>query len=134
MSLPSKEEVVSDEAPAQSKAARFSLIALLAELAGGVVVGLLLARLGGYLGALAGQGSKAEFVVIGAVVGTFLGYILGVAAGLSLAGRLLRQRGSFWRALVGSIGGGVLVALLAEPLQLNQSTRVLAFAVFFVAL
>jgi hypothetical protein len=102
---------------------------------GGVVVGLLLARLGGYLGALAGRGGEAEFADLArAVLGTFLGYIFGVAAGLSLAGRLLRQRGSFWLALAGSILGGVLVALLAEPLRLNQSTRVLAFAVFFVAL
>ena len=126
---------MSDEAPAQSRAARLSVVALLAELAGGVAVGLLLARLGGYVGALAGRGGAAEFAdLVGAVVGTFLGYIVGVAAGLSLAGRLVGQRGSFWLALAGSILGGVLVALLAEPLRLNQSTRVLAFAVFFVAL
>ena len=126
---------MSDEAPARSRTVRFSVGALLAELAGGVVAGLLLARLGGYLGALAGRGGEAEFAdLVGAVLGTFLGYIVGVAAGLSAVGRLLGQRGSLWLALAGSILGGVLVALLAEPLRLNASTRVLAFAVFFVAL
>src|SRR5262245_22559588 len=134
-SLPFEEEVMSDEAPARSRTTRFSIVAVLVELAGGVVVGLLLARLGGYVGALVGRGGEAEFAdLVGAVIGTFLGYIVGVAAGLSLAGRLVGQRGSFWLALAGSILGGVLVALLAEPLRLNRSTQVLAFAVFFVAL
>jgi hypothetical protein len=126
---------MSDEAPTRSRTAGLNVKALLAELAGGIVVGLLLAWLGGLLGAQVGRGGEAQFAeVVGAVLGTFLGYIVGVAAGLSVAGRLLGQRGSFWLALAGSILGGVLVALLAEPLRLNQSTRLLAFAVFFVAL
>jgi hypothetical protein len=123
---------VSDEALA--RAAGLNLKALLAELAGGVVVGLLIAWLGGRLGALAGRGGEAQFAdLVGAVLGTFLGYIVGVPAGLSMLGRLLGQHGSLWLALAGSILGGVLVALLAEPLGLNQSTRVLAFAVFFAS-
>jgi hypothetical protein len=67
-------------------------------------------------------------------LGVFLGYIVGVPVGMALAGRLLGQRGSFWLALAGSILGGVLVALLAEPLRLNASTRVLSFSLFFVVL
>jgi hypothetical protein len=126
---------MSDEAPARSGVARLGVVALLAELAGGVVVGLGMAWLGGRLGALLGRGGQAEFAdLIGAVLGTFLGYIVGVAAGVSVVGRLLGRRGSLWPALAGSILGGVLVALLAEPLRLNQSTRVLSFAVFFAAL
>jgi hypothetical protein len=115
--------------------AAFSIKALLAELAGGIVAGLLLARLGGLAGAALGRGSPNQFGdLIGALLGTFAAYIVGVAAGLSIAGRLLKQRGSFWLALLGSILGGVLVALLAEPLRLNQSTEVLGFAVFFMSL
>jgi hypothetical protein len=122
-------------APNTSRSSIRSVGVIVAQLAGGVGVGLLLAWLGGRLGALAGRGGEAEFAdLIGAVLGTFLGYIVGVASGVALAGRLLGQRGSFWLALAGSILGGVLVALLAEPLRLNTSTRVLSFAVFFVAL
>ncbi|MFL5801688.1 MAG: hypothetical protein ACJ8CR_08085 [Roseiflexaceae bacterium] len=115
--------------------APLSVKALLAELAGGIVAGLLLSRLGGLAGAALGSSNGSEFGdLIGAVLGIFAGYIVGVAAGLSIAGHLLKQRGSFWLALLGSLLGGVLVALLAEPLRLNQSTAVLSFAVFFVAL
>src|SRR5262245_33848705 len=126
---------MSDEAPARPGIARRGVVSLLAELIGGIAVGLGMAWLGGRLGALAGRGGQAELGdLIGAVLGTFLGYIVGVAAGVSVAGRLLGRRGSFWLALAGSILGGVLVALLAEPLRLNQSTRVLSFALFFAAL
>jgi hypothetical protein len=126
---------MSDEAPTRPWTARLGVVALLAELVGGIAVGLLAAGLGGRLGALAGRAGAGEFAdLIGAVLGTFLGYIVGVAAGVAVAGRLLRRRGSFWLALAGSILGGVLVALLAEPLRLNQSTRVLSFSLFFVAL
>ena len=126
---------MSDQAPVPADVARRSAAALLAELVGGVAAGLALAWLGGRLGALAGRGSQAEFAdLVGAVLGTFLGYIVGVAAGVALAGRLLGRRGSLWLALAGSVLGGVLVALLAEPLRLNQSTRVLSFALFFAAL
>jgi hypothetical protein len=126
---------MNDEAPARSSAARLGVVGLLAELAGGIVIGLGMAWLGGRMGALLGRGGQAEFAdLIGAVLGTFLGYIVGVPAGVSVAGRLLGRRGAFWLALAGSILGGVLVALLAEPLRLNQSTRVLSFSLFFAAL
>ena len=126
---------MSDEAPARSGAARRSIVALPAELAGGIAVGLAAAWLGGRLGALVGRGGQAEFAdLAGIVLGIFLGYILGVPVGISAVGRLLGRRGSFWLALAGSILGGVLVALLAEPLRLNQSTRVLSFSLFFAAL
>jgi hypothetical protein len=125
---------MSDEAPTRPWTARRGVVALLAELAGAVAVGLAAAWLGGRLGALAGRGGQAEFAdLVGAVLGTFLGYIVGVAIGVSVAGRLLGRRGSPWLALAGSVLGGVLVALLAEPLRLNQSTRVLAFSLFFAA-
>jgi hypothetical protein len=126
---------MSGEAPARSGVARRRVVALLAELVGGVVLGLAAAWLGGRLGALVGRGGQGQFAdLVGAVLGTFLGYIVGVAAGVALAGRLLGRRGSIWLALAGSILGGVLVALLAEPLRLNQSTRVLSFSLFFAAL
>ena len=133
--MPYEEEAMSDEAPVRSGAAWRSVVALLAEVAGGVVVGLGAAWLGGRFGALVGRGGQGEFAdLVGAVLGTFLGYIVGVAVGVALAGRLLGRRGSIWLALAGSILGGVLVALLAEPLRLNQNTRVLSFSLFFAAL
>jgi hypothetical protein len=107
----------------------------MAELAGGIVAGLLLAWLGGLGGAALGSSSTNIFGdLIGALLGTFAGYVVGVAAGLSIAGRLLKQGGSFWLALLGSTLGGVLVALLAEPLRLNQNTSLLGFSLFFAAL
>jgi len=112
-----------------------SIKALLAELAGGIVAGLLLARLGGLAGAALGRGSATEFGdLVGVILGVFVAYIVGVAAGIAITGRLLKQRGSFWLALLGSILGGVLVVLLAEPLRLNQSTATLSFALFFASL
>jgi hypothetical protein len=113
------EATLSGETVDKARRVPLSIKALLAELAGGIIIGLLLARLGG---------------LAGVILGVFVAYIVGVAAGLSIAGRLLRQRGSFWLALLGSILGGVLVVLLAEPLRLNQSTAVLSFAVFFASL
>jgi hypothetical protein len=109
--------------------------ALLAESLGGIAVGLLVSRLGGLLGAALGSNSSNMFGdLIGSIIGIFVGYVIGVAIGLAVAGRLLRQRGSFWLALLGSILGGALVVLLAEPLRLNSSTNLLSYSFFFGAL
>jgi integral membrane sensor domain MASE1 len=124
---------LSDDTPAKPRLQDRLLVALLAELAGGVVLGLLLARLGGLVGAWLGRGGATTFAdLVGAILGTFLGYIAGVALGMYGAARLLRRRGSFWLGLLGALLGGVLVALLAEPLALNRTTAVLSFAVFFI--
>jgi hypothetical protein len=126
---------VNDDMPAETRPAGRRIRALLAELVGGALVGLVLARAGGFAGAAIGRGNASEFGdLIGAVLGTFLGYIMGVAIGVAGAGRLVGQRGSFGLALLESIVGGVLIALLAEPLRLNQNSSLLSFAVFFASL
>jgi hypothetical protein len=123
---------VSDNA----RSSGINLKALLAELAGGCGAGLLLARGGGLAGAWIGRsGAPGWGDLIGAILGLFLGYLIGVPIGLALVGRLLKQRGSFWLALLGSILGGALVGLLAAPLlRLNENTALLSFAVFFAGL
>jgi hypothetical protein len=116
-------------------------VALLAELVGGVALGLLLARGGGLLGAALGRGDASQFGdLVGALLGIYCGYVLGVPLGVAGAGRLLKQPGSFWLALLGSILGsvlggllgGLLRLLLADRLQPGQALLPLALA-FFVA-
>jgi hypothetical protein len=116
--------------PEGARARSLNIKALLAESLGGIAVGLLVSRLGGLLGAALGSNND----LIGSIIGIFVGYVIGVAIGLAVAGRLLRQRGSFWLALLGSILGGALVVLLAEPLRLNSSTNLLSYSFFFGAL
>jgi uncharacterized membrane protein len=121
--------------PEGARARSLNIKALLAESLGGIAVGLLVSRLGGLLGAALGSNSSNMFGdLIGSIIGIFVGYVIGVAIGLAVAGRLLRQRGSFWLALLGSILGGALVVLLAEPLRLNSSTNLLSYSFFFGAL
>jgi hypothetical protein len=121
--------------PEGTRARSLNIKALLAESLGGIAVGLLMSRLGGLLGAVLGSNSSNIFsFLIGTIIGIFVGYVIGVAIGVAVAGRLLRQRGSFWLALLGSILGGALVALLAEPLRLNSSTNLLSYSFFFGAL
>jgi hypothetical protein len=122
--------------PEGARARSLNIKALLAESLGGIAVGLLVSRLGGLLGAALGSTNSNNMFgdLIGSIIGIFVGYVIGVAIGLAVAGRLLRQRGSFWLALLGSILGGALVLLLAEPLRLNSSTNLLSYSFFFGAL
>ncbi len=126
---------MSGETPEKARLAPLNIKALLAEAAGGIAVGLLLSRVGGYAGAAMVRGNAEGFGdLVAAILLAYAGYIVGVAGGMALAGRMLRQHGSFWLALLGSFLGGVLVLLLAEPLRLNQSTTILSFAIFFASL
>jgi hypothetical protein len=121
--------------PQREPSARGTVSAISVELLGGVIAGLLLAGLGGLLGAQLGRASSSGWGdLIGAVLGAWLGCLIGVAAGMSIAGRLLAQRGSPWLALLGSFIGGTLALLLAEPLRLNQHPALLASAVLIAAL
>ena len=47
------------------------------------------------------------------------GYLVGVPLGVVVVGRLRKQRGSAWLALIASLLAGALVVALAEPLRLN---------------
>lgn len=99
---------------------------ILIETAGGAVVGLLIGLLGAWIGrTLGGLPNNGWGDLVGALTGAGLGYVLGVAAGVNLAGRYLKQAGSFWFALLGSVIGGGLVLLLAQPLRLNEMPGVL---------
>jgi hypothetical protein len=132
---------VSDTTPARPRLRDRRAVALLAELGGGVIVGLLLSRGGGSLGALGGRAVEPSFGdLVGALLGIYSGYVLGVPLGVAGVGHLFKQRGSFWLALLGSILGsilgsllgGLLRLLLAGQLQPNQALLPLALA-FFVA-
>jgi hypothetical protein len=108
---------------------------LLAELVGGIAVGLLCAWGGGRLGAIIGRSSPTGWGdLVGAVLGIFFGYVVGVTLGVYAAGRLLKRPGSFWLALAGSILGGALAALLVVLLRLNQNTSLFGYALFFGSL
>jgi hypothetical protein len=131
---PSDEEAKpsAEETPAPAKADGFNITALLAECAGGIVVGLLCSQIGGRIGAVIGATSTNPFGdLIGAIIGTFIAYIFGATLGIVLVGYYLKQGGSAWRASLGSILGGSLVVFLAEPLRLNRSTTLLSYSIFF---
>jgi uncharacterized membrane protein len=98
------------------------LIETVAGVVGGLLIGLPCALIGRMLGGLLNNGWSD---LVGALLGAALGYVLGVAAGVSLADRYLKQAGSFWFALLGSVIGGGLVLLLAQPLRLNEMPGVL---------
>jgi hypothetical protein len=89
-----------------------SALAILAEIGGAIVGGAVLAALfylgGGILFSGAGLGMGLLTVQILAAI---LGFGVGAAAGVALAGHLLGQRGSPWLALLGSVLVGVVMAL-----------------------
>ena len=61
-----------------------------------------------------------DLAAIGPILlGLISGYILGVAAGAYLTLKIFKQNASFWRALLGSVSGGVLLIILAFPAGLN---------------
>ena len=74
------------------------------------------------VGAIAGVGIGLLFQATGWALQLGMGMLLvmvyaaavGAAAGVALAGRALRQGGSFWLALAGSIIGALLIVVLAR--------------------
>ena len=108
---------------------------LLVELLCGALIGFLLALTGGWVGPwLTGRVSNGWNDLIASILGAFAGYMLGASLGVVVGGRLLGQQGVAWRAVLGSVLGGVAVMLLAEPLRLNRDSSVLMVSFALVAL
>ena len=82
--------------------------------------------------AVAERGRRSDLV--GSVLGVLAGYALGAPLGVIAAAALLRQRGRPLLSLLGGVLGGVAVALLAEPLRLNQESSILALVFALVVL
>jgi hypothetical protein len=110
-----------------------TVAAYLAQALGGALCGLALGGTLGLVGArLFVSGSSGWGDLIAAIVGAMIGYTIGVSIGVYVIGQRLGSRSGYWRALLGSIIGVVLVLLAAEPLHLNQSAAVLQ--TFLIAL
>lgn len=64
-----------------------------------------------------------------------LGFAVGAAAGVALAGRWLRQGGSYWLALAGGVLGILLMTMLARLGLLGDSrSQLVALAITSLAL
>lgn len=99
---------------ADTPAPRTPLI-LLAEL-GGAAVGVLLLAVLLYFGAgwllLALAPGAGMGILVLQIYAVLLGANFGAAAGVWLVGRQFRQGGNFWLALLFTVGGAILTALL----------------------
>jgi hypothetical protein len=90
-------------------------IVLVAQLVAGFALGAGMAYLGSVLGGLVVAADPAGFRDIVAMIGgVLIGYPLGVAGGVWLAGRLLGARGRVWATLLGAYGGVAVVLLAAR--------------------
>ena len=95
-------------------------MAYLIRVAGGVLGGGVVGVIAGLTGSALGRGANPGWGdLIGAIVAGGAGYLAGVPLGVVIAGRLRKQRGSAWLALIASLLAGALVVALAEPLRLN---------------
>ena len=108
---------------------------LLIEAITGAGIGLLLAVGGGYLGPVLVRSAENGWNdLVASVLGMLIGYITGAPLGVIASARLLRRPGVAWRAVLGSIVGGVAIMLLAEPLRLNQYSWLLLLSFASAAL
>jgi hypothetical protein len=112
---------------------RDSLRTTLLELVVGVVLGGGMLLLGSWVGAKLGSGASNGWGdIIGALVGSVLAFPAGFVAGMWLVAWRLRVPHSLWRGIFGAVLGLVLVLLLAEPLRLNQNSRVMVTLLYLV--
>jgi hypothetical protein len=87
-------------------------VAILAEVGGAIVGGIVLAALfylGGFI-LFSGAGLGMGLLTV-QIFAAILGVGVGAAVGAALAGRLFGQRGSPWLAVLGSVLVGVVAAL-----------------------
>jgi len=89
--------------------------------------------LGSWAGAKLGAGASNGWGdIIGALVGSALAYPVGFVTGMWLVAWRLRLPHSLWRGIFEAVLGLVLVLLLAEPLRLNQDSRVMVTLLYLV--
>jgi hypothetical protein len=99
-----------------------AVLHLLASVFGGGVLGFV----GGLAGSAIGAGSQNGFGdLIGAILLSMAGFVIGSALGATLAGPRLGRSAPWWFSLLAAVGAAILVMVLAEPLRLNTSTTLL---------
>jgi hypothetical protein len=98
------------------------IVPVIAEIISAGAIGFLAAFIMGRLAAgLAAQSSEGFMDIVISLAVAAIASLLAVAGTVFLVGRnLFRQRGSFWLALIGSLGGGMLV-LSVTPLIINSA-------------
>lgn len=112
---------------------KHSLSRTLLELAGGALLGVLFLAAGSWIGATLGKGASSGWGdVIGALFGSVLACPVGFTLGMWLVALRLHASHSTWKAAVGAILGIVAVMLLAEPMRLNQDSRLLGVLLYLV--
>lgn len=91
-------------------------ITLIAETVGGGVVGALIGvPLTFLLGAIVPSEGGGFQDVVAALAGLYLGYVVGVALGVTLTGRnLMKHIGAWWAALAGAVAGALLTIAAAS--------------------
>ncbi len=124
----------------EAAAKRPAIIAYLAQALGGALFGIALGGAAGLIGArlLAHSGNGWDDLIY-AILGSIIGYTIGVSFGVYMTGRWLNgrdgistKRRAYWLALLGSVVGAALVLLAAEPLHLNRNTAVLQIFLFIL--
>jgi hypothetical protein len=68
--------------------------------------------IGPWLGRIVYPGGPGEYQIAYGMFGLLGGSVLGVAGGVYATGRVVGQTGTWWAALLGSLLGAVLVAVL----------------------
>lgn len=90
-------------------------VALAAQLVLGLGLGIALGFIGLNIGGRFFAGDPSGLGdIVARVAGAMLSYPLGVALGVSLIGRLLRQPGAVWAAILGGYGGSGGVFIVAQ--------------------
>ena len=114
--------------------------ALVVEALAGLAFGAVMAVIAAIVCALVlhwtGLDNQLEMASLGVTLyAGLLGFVVGAAAGVALAGRWLRQGGSFWLALAGGVLGIILMTALAQIGLFSDSRRQLvALAITSLAL
>lgn len=105
---------------------RPSLIGVLLQFLASAAAGAVLAVIGGMVGSALGKSNPSGWGdLIGGVLLSAAGYVIGTVLGATLAGRRLNRPTSLPLALIGAVAAAILVLILAEPLHLNSSAIVL---------
>ncbi len=103
-----------------------SLCTTLLGVVAGAFLGGCMLLLGSWAGAKLGAGASSGWGdIVGALFGSVLAFPVGFVAGMWLVARRLHLPHSLWRGILGAVLGLALVFLLAEPLHLNQDSRVM---------